>query len=223
MISAIIVAGGKGERLGSDIPKQFLKLDNNKMIIEMTIEKFEENNNIREIIVVAPTAHLIFLEDICKKYKKVKKIVEGGKTRQSSVYNGLENITCDYVFVHDGVRPFISTEEINDLARLVQTKNCIINSTKVKDTIKISENDTIIDTPKRDMLYAASTPQCFKSDILKKAHSLAILNDYIGTDEADIVEQIGEKVFLYHGNYDNIKITTKLDLIIGNALLNKEK
>lgn len=221
MISTIIVAGGKGERFDADIPKQFFKLVNGKMIIELTIEKFENNNNIGEIVLVASPQYIDFLKTIVNTngFKKVKAIATGGKTRQDSVGNGLKEIVGDYVFVHDGVRPFISQKEINDLSKLVRERNAVINCTKVKDTIKITKDNFIVDTPNRELLYAASTPQCFKTEILRNAHLEANKISYFGTDEADIVEKINEKVYIYEGSYQNIKITTKLDLIIGNEIL----
>lgn len=225
MTSVVIVAGGKGQRFGGNIPKQFLKLENSKMVIEHTIDKFENNNNIGEIILVVPLNHIDFLKEVIEKnqYKKVKGIIAGGETRQDSVKNGLDCINGDYVFVHDGVRPFISEHEINELSQLVKKHGAVINSTRVKDTIKISKNNFVESTPKRDFLLAASTPQCFKTEILKKAHLEAKKNNYIGTDESDIVEKINEKVYLFEGSYNNIKITTEIDLIIGNIILEGEK
>jgi len=224
---AIIVAGGKGMRMGTERAKQFLEL-NGKAIIALTLDEFENNENINDIIVVIGKDEKEYLENnILKKYnyKKIIAIIEGGKERQDSVYNGLKAVSenTDIVLVHDGVRPFISQKDINNIINsTVQKKACVL-AVQVKDTTKyVNEHGIIEKTLDRSKLWAIQTPQAFHYDILLKAYEFAEENNIVATDDASLVEMI-EKVYIVEGSYKNIKITTKEDLDYGNILIMKSK
>ena len=213
---AIIVCSGIGKRMESDIPKQFIEIKN-KPIVCYTIDKFERCNKIDEIIIVTNKEYIdFFKENIVKKYnyKKIKNIVVGGKERFNSVYNGLNEIKDknSIVLIHDGVRPFVEEKHIKNIIDEVEKHNACILGVKVKDTIKICKDNFIKNTPNRDNIWLAQTPQCFKYDIIKKAYDYVIENNIAVTDDASAVEHINHKVMIVEGSYENIKITTKDDI-----------
>ncbi len=213
MNSVIIVAGGSGSRMNMNINKQFIKI-NEKEVIAHTIDKFYKNEYIDEIILVVKEDEIdYFNKNIINKYGyKNIKIALGGKERQDSVYNGLKIVdkNCDMVLVHDGARPFVSKEIIKKA--VTETKKASVIGVRVKDTIKVVNNNEIISTPNRNTLWAIQTPQTFKYDLLKIAYEKAYEENFYGTDDSSLVENLGEKVNIIEGSYENIKITTKEDL-----------
>lgn len=213
MNSVIIVAGGSGSRMNMNINKQFIKI-NEKEVIAHTIDKFYKNEYIDEIILVVKEDEIdYFNKNIINKYGyKNIKIALGGKERQDSVYNGLKIVdkNCDMVLVHDGARPFVSKEIIKKA--VTETKKASVIGVRVKDTIKVVNNNEIISTPNRNTLWAIQTPQTFKYDLLKIAYKKAYEENFYGTDDSSLVENLGEKVNIIEGSYENIKITTKEDL-----------
>lgn len=227
--SVIIPAAGIGSRMNSDKKKQFIELAG-KPILSHTISRFEECDKIEEIIVVTNKNEIEFCSEyILKEHSALKKmkVVEGGGTRQESVYKGLQQIgsSVKYVVIHDGVRPFIEKIYLDNLLKKVTSyKGCVLG-VPVKDTIKrVSTDLTVVETPKRAELWAIQTPQAFDKDILIKAHEEARKSHYIGTDDASLVEaftQVDIKVI--EGSYNNIKITTPEDLIFGERLLKSGK
>ncbi|MBR1737999.1 MAG: 2-C-methyl-D-erythritol 4-phosphate cytidylyltransferase [Firmicutes bacterium] len=225
---AIIVAGGKGKRMGSSVAKQYLELCG-KMILAYTIECFEKTECIDEIVIVTGKEEIDFCrEEICDKYgyKKVKCITAGGKERQDSVYNGLKCLgkDTDIVLIHDGVRPFVKSEDIERTVRSVQEWECCVLGVKVKDTIKVCDGDGItINTPERSGLWIAQTPQAFKYDIIMRAYESAFGEGFYGTDDAMIVERFGKKIKMVEGSYENIKITTPEDIYIGEAIIKQRQ
>ncbi|WP_250277333.1 2-C-methyl-D-erythritol 4-phosphate cytidylyltransferase [[Clostridium] colinum] len=213
---AIIVCSGIGKRMESNVPKQFIEI-NNKPIVCYTIDKFENCSKIDEIIIVTNKDYIdYFNSDIIKKYnyKKIVNVIEGGKERLNSVYNGINSIKCSnsIVLIHDGVRPFIDEKDIINIIDKTNKYDACILAVKAKDTIKICKNGFIEYTPNREDIWLAQTPQAFKYDIIKKAYDYCIKNNLFFTDDASAVENIGQKVMIIEGNYDNIKITTKEDL-----------
>lgn len=223
-ISAVIAASGMGKRMNSDINKQYILLKE-KPILAYTIEKFDNNEYIDEIIIVAREEEKEYCHDeVVKKYgfKKVANIVGGGAERQDSVYNGLlaVNSLCNIVLIHDGVRPFIRDEDIiNSINGAIKHKACVIG-TPVKDTIKTVDIDKdIIDTPNRNTLWAVQTPQSFAYDIILEAYKEAQKNKMTVTDDSMLVEKLGYKVKIIEGSYSNIKITTLEDLKLAELLL----
>ena len=225
MNGVIIVAAGTGSRMKKDINKQFIKLDN-KEIIAYSIDKFYINDEIDDIVVVIKKDEEdYFKKNILEKYKfKNIKIAYGGEERQDSVYNGIQKLdkNCEVVLVHDGARPFVTEEIINNSIQEAKKHNAVVVGVKVKDTIKVvGEEGNIVDTPNRKYLWSVQTPQVFKYDIITKAYENAYNENYYGTDDAMLVEKIGYDVKMIEGSYDNIKITTQEDLNFGEQILRK--
>ena len=223
MNGVVIVAAGTGSRMNMGINKQFIKLEG-KEIIAYTIEKFYNNSNIEDIVVVVKEDESeFFKKEILDKYNfKNVKIAYGGKERQDSVYNGLKLLDekCDVVLFHDGARPFVSDKIIDKSIEEAKEHKAIVVGVPVKDTIKVIDNDkNIVDTPNRSVLWAVQTPQTFDYNILIDAYKDAFKNKFYGTDDAMLVERIGYKVKMLEGSYNNIKITTQEDLNIGSQIL----
>ena len=223
MNGVVIVAAGTGSRMNMGINKQFIKLEG-KEIIAYTIEKFYNNSNIEDIVVVVKEDESeFFKKEILDKYNfKNVKIAYGGKERQDSVYNGLKLLDekCDVVLIHDGARPFVSDKIIDKSIEEAKEHKAIVVGVPVNDTIKVIDNDkNIVDTPNRSVLWAVQTPQTFDYNILIDAYKDAFKNKFYGTDDAMLVERIGYKVKMLEGSYNNIKITTQEDLNIGSQIL----
>lgn len=223
-VSAIIAAAGMSNRMKSKINKQFIYV-NNKPILAHTLEKFERCRYIDEIIVVARENEINYCKkEIVKRYKfhKVTKIVRGGKERQDSVYNGILALDrkTDIVLSHDGARPFVKIKNIIDSIEGAAEYGACVVGTPVKDTIKVVGCDqSISNTPRRDILWAAQTPQSFKKEIIMEAYRRAIEDNFIGTDDSVLVERLGIDVKMIMGSYENIKITTPEDIIIAESIL----
>lgn len=223
---AIILAAGRGKRMGANKNKMFLSLKE-KPVLYYTLKAFSENPLIDSIILVAAENELDYCKtNIIDKYniKKVSAIVKGGKERYNSVYNGLVNLKdCDIVLIHDGARPFINDRIICDgikYAKLYGACSCGVNP---KDTIKIRKSNGFSkETLNRKELFNVQTPQCFKYDIILKCHeNIKKINEHNITDDTMIVEYFGNRVYLYDGDYTNIKITTPEDLTIGEKILDE--
>ena len=223
MNSVVIVSAGRGNRMKCDINKQFLKIGG-KEVIAHTIEKFYNNKNIGEIIIVVrEDGKEFFQENIINKYGyKNLKIAFGGKERQDSVYNGLQEVdkNCSIVLIHDGARPFVTNEIIEQSIECAQKYNCAIVGIPVKDTIKIvNENNDVCNTPNRNTLWSIQTPQVFDYSLIMKAHEKAKNDKYYGTDDSMLMEYLGYNVKVVEGSYDNIKITTPEDLKVAEEIL----
>lgn len=228
-VAAVIVAGGSGRRMGMNIKKQFIELEG-KAILAHTIEAFNKCKVVDEIVVV------VGKEDIDKVkteivsrygYDKVIQIVEGGTERQESVYNGLMAVTKDiqYVMIHDGARPFISQVILEKALIMTKEKHATVVAVPVKDTIKVVNGELEVEaTPSRSTLWSVQTPQSFKKELLINAYAYAKEKSLIVTDDSMLVEAYGKKVHVVEGDYNNIKITTSEDLVLGQAILmNKTK
>ena len=224
MISAIILAGGKGKRMRLAISKQFIDIKG-KPIIYYTLKKFSENKKIDNIIVVLPEDEVkYFKENILKKYElRINKIVIGGKERQDSVYNALKslkNSSTDIVLIHDGARPFISERIINEGIKFAEIYGAAAPGVMPKDTIKVkNEKNFSVDTPNRANLVSIQTPQVFKFDEILECHEKIRYNGEKVTDDTMVVEKYGYSVYLYDGEYTNIKVTTPEDLILAERLI----
>ncbi len=222
--TAIIVAAGKGERLNSKISKQFLNLDG-KPILTHTLEKFQNSSFINEVIIVTKKDSVEYCQNeiVCKyQFNKVKKVISGGDRRQDSVYCGIKetNIKTDILLIHDGVRPFVTEEQISNIIMGAKKFNSCVLGVKAKDTIKIcDDNDFIVQTPDRSKLWSIQTPQGFKFGLIKSAYEKAISENFEATDDALIIENLGNKVKVIEGSYFNIKITTREDLIFAKCIL----
>ena len=222
MISAIVLAGGRGKRMQSNLSKQFIEIKG-KPVLVYTLEKFINNSKIDEIVLVLPEDEIEYCKSqVLNKYNlKVDKIVIGGKERQDSVYNGLKALSNpDIVLIHDGARPFISERIIEDGIRYTIEYGAAAPGVMPKDTIKIkNENNIAIDTPDRNNLVAIQTPQCFKYNEILECHKKVKEDKIIVTDDTMVVEKFGYNVYLYDGEYTNIKITTPEDLILAEGLV----
>lgn len=224
-VTAIVVAGGSGKRMGMNIKKQYIILGE-KEILAHTLEAFNEAECIDEIVVVVSEEEReIVQRDIVDKYKinKVSRIAAGGKERQDSVYNGLmaTDESTDYVMIHDGARPFISRQLIERALEKTKEVDATVVAVPVKDTIKVVNltEKAVENTPKRETLWSVQTPQSFKKEVLLKAYEFASKEALQVTDDSMLVEAYGKKVYIVEGEYNNIKVTTPEDLIIGNAIL----
>jgi 2-C-methyl-D-erythritol 4-phosphate cytidylyltransferase len=222
-VSAIIPAAGSGNRMGGKVKKQFLELDD-KPIIAHTLLRFQKIDLINNIYLVVPKDALEYCKtEIVKKYRitKVVEVIEGGKERQDSVYNGLSRVESktDIIIVHDGVRPFVTEDIIRESIREADKFGAVVVAIPEKDTVKEVSNSLIVNTLNRNKLWRIQTPQVFKRDVLEKAFKKAIDEGYYGTDESSLVERIGCPVRIVKGSDFNIKITTPEELILGNAIL----
>jgi 2-C-methyl-D-erythritol 4-phosphate cytidylyltransferase len=224
---AIIAAAGSGTRMASDRPKQFLLLAGMPVIFH-TLKPFEECENIHEVIVVLPAEESAGFLSLAAKYglRKLARVVPGGTTRADSVKRGLMSIrsaTAEIVAVHDGVRPFVTVDEIDAVVQAAQADGAAILVAPVTDTIKQVEAQRVVKTFDRGGLRRALTPQCFRYDVLRQAYEAADVADPSLTDESVLVEQLGHTVSIVEGSARNIKITTAQDLVIAEAILKNDE
>ena len=225
--TAVIVAAGKGRRMGTEISKQFLPLCG-KEILAHSVEKFENAEKIRDIVLVTGKDSLQDVRDMVQEYgwKKITSVVAGGKERQDSVWNGLQAVSADteIVLIHDGVRPFVTEDILNhSIETAVEMGGCVAG-VPAKDTIKVCNGENIaIATPDRSTLWQIQTPQTFRKDLILQAYQKAKAEGFVGTDDASLAEYSGCPVKVIMGSYRNIKITTKEDLLIGEAFLKEEQ
>ena len=215
----IIVAGGKGLRMGTDIPKQFLPIGG-KPVLMRTLERFREYSKELQIILVLPKAQQDYWHQLCEEYhfNVEYMLADGGETRFHSVQNGLALVPDDadgVVGVHDGVRPFPSVDVIRNCYKAAQEKKAVIPVIPVVETLRhITEG-----TKPRGEYRLVQTPQCFDIQLLKAANKQPYNDGF--TDDASVVEAFGFDVTLVEGNRENIKITTPFDMTIAEALLQK--
>lgn len=212
-VNAIIPAGGTSSRFGNK--NKLLEKIYDKEVIRYTIEAFEKSE-VDEIIICANINIIDELKEIFKNSQKVK-IIEGGATRQESVFNGLKASECDYVLIHDGARPMISTDLINSAIEEVKTKKALTVATKTIDTIKEVIDGKIVRTIDRAKLYNTQTPQAFEYNLIKDAHIKLYGKNF--TDDAGMLEELGQTVYILNGSYKNIKITTQNDIDIAKIYL----
>lgn len=223
MNTAIIAAAGAGTRMASDRPKQFLLLAGMPVIFH-TLKPFEECDSIHEVIVVLPAEESAGFLSLVGKYglRKVTRVVPGGATRADSVKRGLMAIrsaTAEIVAVHDGVRPFVTVEEIENTIAAATTDGAAILVAPVTDTVKQVSGERVVKTLDRFELCRALTPQCFQYELLREAYQRVNVNDPSLTDESTLVEQLGKPVTVVEGSARNIKITTPADILMAEALL----
>jgi 2-C-methyl-D-erythritol 4-phosphate cytidylyltransferase len=221
-VGVVIPAGGRGVRLGSDVPKQFLLLQG-KPILQHSVEKFESLPAVSEIVVVVPADQLRRAEAIIEKarFRKVSHVVVGGSERQHSVRNGLLCFDREpqIALVHDAVRPLVAPETIGEVIRQTRRHGAAVVGVRVKDTTKVGEGGFYTKTLNRGTLWSVQTPQGFRFEILKRAHLAAQRSAFLGTDEASLVERLRIPVKIVEGEYRNFKITTKEDLMMAEAML----
>ncbi|WP_322907969.1 2-C-methyl-D-erythritol 4-phosphate cytidylyltransferase [Paenibacillus campi] len=217
----IVVAAGKGSRMGTVESKQYLRLQNKPIIIH-TLEVFERSELVDEIVVVTGADDRERCQQWIEQYRlhKVVKVVAGGYDRQQSVYLGLQQLTADWVMVHDGVRPFVTEQQLQRCLEAAQQVGASVLAVPVKDTIKqVDANLHIAGTPDRSTLWAIQTPQTFRYTELLTAHEQADISGFRGTDDAMLIERLGIPITVVEGSYTNIKLTTPDDLDYAAYLL----
>ncbi len=221
-VEAIVLAGGKGTRLNPSVKKQYIKL-NGEDILKYTLQKFNEIEFVNNIIVVCDESEV----DYIKSYgcKGVTKFAFPGEERMFSVNNALKLVEedTDVVIVHDGVRPFFSVEKIEPLIVNAFEKGGAIYAVKSTDTIKKVLNNEVIETVDRSNLYNIQTPQAFSRSLLKESYKKALEKNLLCTDDSMVIENFSDiKIQIIESDYENIKITTKIDLEIAKAILGRD-
>ncbi|HHV30594.1 2-C-methyl-D-erythritol 4-phosphate cytidylyltransferase [Acetivibrio mesophilus] len=226
-VSAVVVAAGKGTRMNMDINKQYIKVCGIPLLAR-TLKVFEDCSLIDEVVLVVSNSDMFYCkQNVVEAYelKKVKMLVAGGEQRQDSVYNGLIQVNneSDIIIIHDGARPFINDEIIENCIEAAQEYGASTVAVPVKDTIKSADSGGFVkETLERSTLWAIQTPQAFLKDVIIKAHEKAADDGFYGTDDTVLAERMGIRTKLVMGSYNNIKITTREDLtfaeaVIGNA------
>lgn len=222
-VGAVIPAAGLGKRMGAECNKQFLSLAGFP-IIAHTIQVFQLSRFISEIVVVGARNDIFDIAEIVRnqKFDKVSAITIGGSQRQDSVLRGVEALSsaAQRVVVHDGARPLLTLEQLNRFLEDSEGFSAAITAILVKDTIKrITETGLVTETPPREFLRAAQTPQVFQRSILEKVHKKAAEQGYYGTDDASLLEWQGYPVIVLEGYSENIKITTPEDLWLAEHII----
>ena len=227
--TAIVLAAGQGKRMNSRIQKQFLEIDH-RPVLYYSLECFQKSPLIQDIILVTGEEMISYCKkEIVERYNftKVTKVIAGGKERYESVYQGLLACEdCDYVFIHDGARPFVTEAMLERGVFGVQETGACAIGMPSKDTIKISNKEGFVQsTPDRSRVWSVQTPQIFAYSLIRLAHESLRRKDMTGvTDDAMVVEQeSGVRIRLVEGSYQNIKITTPEDLDIAETFLKKYK
>lgn len=226
-VVAIIVAAGSGKRMGHPTKKQFLSIGS-KPILAYTLDVFDSIDKVDRIVLVIPRGW----KKYCRKeiieryrYRKDVEVVNGGARRQDSVACGLALVPSDYeiVIIHDGVRPFVTRKMVlESIAKARKFGACIV-AVPVSDTVKMVKSKDIIEkTLPRKSLWRVQTPQTFRLSLIKKAYAKAFKDKFYGTDDAQLVERMHRPVKVISGDYRNIKITTKEDLILAERLLSRK-
>ena len=221
-IVAVIPAGGKGTRSGFNVPKQYLKI-NGKELIAYTLEVFQKNRLVDEIIISADPVYFKLLNRIKKKYSfsKLSGFVKAGKERQDSVYNGLNSLSAssgDLILVHDAARPLLPAKILSDAIKTAMEKGNTVVCLKAKDTL-IRGNDLVEKYLDRDEVCYVQTPQIFEYSLLKKAMDKAFKDKFRGTDESMLVQRLNEKINIVEGSVFNFKVTSQEDIKLMSKLI----
>lgn len=222
-LALIIPAAGKGERLGGDVPKPYIKIAG-KTILEYTLSRFRDVSGLGEIIVSTTEEYIDATEKILQNVFPGLKctVVEGGAERQDSIRNALEKISdkTGLIAVHDAVRPFVKKEDIENCIEEASRSGGAVLAIPARDTIKIvRQNLEIEETPERKKIWQAQTPQIFWAALLREAYQYAKDHKLLGSDDSSLVEKIGGKVVLVEGSSKNFKITHSHDLNVARFLI----
>ena len=223
--SALIVAAGQGRRMNLGYNKVFYTFADGKNVLEKTMSIFEADPRCRQIVIV--TQREDYVRCMRNRTQRGNVVfVEGGATRQESVFNGLMAVSEDYVLIHDGARPFLEQDCLDRICQCLSEHDACLLTVPCKDTIKlVDEDDCTVQTPKRKYVRAVQTPQVFETSLIIEAYSRLMREDSISvTDDGMVVEQMmNVPVKLYEGSYENIKITTPEDLEIAKVFLYRKK
>lgn len=222
-VYGIIAAGGHGKRMGTEIPKQLLKLDG-VTIIEHSLRPFILCPDVEGIVIVAMETIVEHINKIIANIHDENKSITaviGGLRRQDSVWNGLKSIPedTDIVVIHDAVRPFITTKLITECIQTAMKNGAVTVMRPLKETPKVVNDNVIVKTIDRSTLWITQTPQAFRKELILEAHRLARKQNLTCTDDCMLVEHLGHKVHVIEGNDMNIKITTPADLKIAGVIL----
>ena len=222
----VIPAAGSGSRMGIDKNKQFLELEKVPVLVR-TLNIFMDNFTFDEIIIVVKKDEMEYCQKEIIKKNNIKnvKLVAGGKSRRQSVYFGLKafSLAINYVIIHDGARPLLPSNLVNDIIKNVEKYKAVTTGVPVKDTIKIKNEENFVKkTLDRDQLVAVQTPQAFSFSLIKKAHE-QVSKDAKISDDASLVEEYGHPVKVIKSSYENIKITTPDDLLQAKLILKRRK
>ena len=226
IVTAIIPAAGEGSRFRGAVRKQFIVLDG-LPILSHTLRALTASNALAAAIVVVPPGESFGREALSLAgVELATEVVSGGRERQDSVYNGLlrANPDTDLVLIHDGVRPFVSPGVV--LATIEAAKECgaAVAAVPVTDTIKrVDADGFVIDTPAREQLWAAQTPQVFRYSLLMQAHQSVRKRGILATDDAALLEHLGVRVKVVRGSYENLKITSEDDLPLAGLILRRQR
>jgi 2-C-methyl-D-erythritol 4-phosphate cytidylyltransferase len=228
-IGVIICAAGQGKRMGLGRNKQFLELEEKPLLIH-TLQQWEACEQISDVTVVVGQGEEEQVQGLitASRLKKKYHTIVGGKERQDSVYQGLlslhESFRPDVVLIHDGARPFITAEEIDNLLKTVQSRDAAVLAVPMKDTIKkVAQDGRIEETLDRNQLWAIQTPQAFRFSLIWDAHQKAQEEGILATDDAALVERVGTPVYIVQGSYNNIKLTTPEDIDMAEFLLQRRR
>lgn len=223
-VTAIIAAGGKGERMGAGENKVFIKLRGTEMLVR-TVLAFEENPNIDEIIIVTGEHEHMRVGELMQKNNitKWRIATTGGATRTESVKNGLAFASGDIILIHDGARALIGQEEISAAVKAAEKYGAAAVGVPCKDTLKSVEDGFISGTVDRAKTYAIQTPQAFKKDIIISAYKRAENENITATDDCALVERYGGRIKIVEGKYENIKLTTPDDIVVAERILEKRE
>ncbi|UCD70757.1 MAG: 2-C-methyl-D-erythritol 4-phosphate cytidylyltransferase [Syntrophobacterales bacterium] len=225
---ALIAAGGKGQRMGGRMKKQFISLKGMPLLF-YTLKAFEEFEGIEQVCLVLDEGDFEYCRgEIIQKYgiTKVSQLVRGGERRQDSVWNGLKAMEghCDTVIIHDGVRPFVSPDMLKRLMAAMEDVQAVVTAIPAQDTIKrVDGGGNVVDTLQRNTLFHIQTPQGFRYSVIKDAYQKALKEGIEGTDDASFVERMGIRVKVIEGSPFNIKITTPEDIALAHYILKEGK
>lgn len=226
--TAVVLAAGKGSRMGSEVAKQYLPLMG-KPVMAHSLETFEQSSVEEIVLVVTPGEEEYCRLQIVEKYgiRKVSAIVAGGRERYHSVYNGLKKAAGDYVMIHDSARAFLTVDLVERCRREVTACGACVVGVPVKDTMRVTDADGYaVATPPRSNMWSVQTPQCFSLPLILEAYCglLSQGDDAAVTDDAMVLEKMtDQKIKMIPGSYQNIKITTPEDMLFGEAILAAEK
>ena len=225
-VGVIIAAAGAGRRMKADRPKQFLVLEGVPILV-LTLRKFDASPLIDHIVIASPREAVEEVRQLADRAGLTKPIIaiEGGERRQDSVAIAMRHLApdTDLVAVHDGVRPFVSLKDIEQVTATADETGAAILALPITDTVKEVERDVVKSTLRRENLVLVQTPQVFRAQILHDAFDSARRDGYYGTDEASLVERMGHPVSIVRGSTRNIKITRPSDLSLGRFLLEEER
>lgn len=232
MVTAIFPAAGKGKRMQAGMNKVLVELEGVPILVR-TLARFSRCQAVDRLVVVVAAHEVDFVTDMLTGADrefglKPWQVTAGGSERQYSVWNGIQAVQGaaddDIILVHDAARPLVSEKTILETIRVAEAKGAAIAAVPAKNTIKLcNAAGEVVETPDRSRLWEVQTPQGFRRDILVRANQQAMAESFLGTDDASLVERLGQKVFIVESDYRNIKLTTPEDMVIAKAFLAAEE